>query len=68
MADEFKEAEAYEKHFPKQKKEGDFLIKRLSIRQGSKVLDIGCGTGQLTKIIADIVGPTGKVNSLAYAT
>ena len=59
---EFKEAVAYEKHFPKQKEEGDLLIECLSIEQGSRVLDLGCGTGQLTKIIADIVGPTGKAS------
>ena len=61
---EFKEAVAYEKHFLKQKEEGDLLqlIECLSIGQGSRVLDLGCGTGQLTKIIADIVGPTGKAS------
>ena len=58
---EFKAAAAYENNSSKQKEDGEHLIKCLSIEQGSKVLDLGCGTGQLTKIIADSVGPTGKV-------
>ena len=59
---EFKQAEAYEKNSSKQKEEGENLIKCLSIEKGSKVLDLGCATGQLTKIIADLVGPTGKAS------
>ena len=58
---EFKAAVTYENNSSKQKEDGEHLIKCLSIEQGSKVLDLGCGTGQLTKIIADLVGRTGKV-------
>ena len=57
----FEQAKVYEQYASKLREDGENLIKCLSIEQGSKVLDLGCGTGQLTKIIADLVGPTGKV-------
>ena len=59
---EFKQAEAFEKNSSEHKEEGENLIKCLSIEKGSKVLHLGCATGQLTKIIADLVGPTGKAS------
>ena len=57
----FEQAKAYEQYASKPKEDGDHLIKCLFIEQGDKVLDLGCGTGQLTKIIADLVGPTARV-------
>ena len=40
---------------------GRFLLKRLAIVPGNRVLDVGCGPGDLTAHIADIVGEDGDV-------
>jgi protein-L-isoaspartate(D-aspartate) O-methyltransferase len=36
-------------------------LEGLAIRPGERVLHIGCGTGYFTAIMADIVGPSGRV-------
>lgn len=38
-----------------------FLISRLNIRPGARILDVGCGPGNLTLHLAQLVGPTGSV-------
>ena len=38
---------------------GSRFIRDFNLSLGDKVLDMGCGTGHLTKYIADIVGPDG---------
>jgi arsenite methyltransferase len=40
---------------------GLFLLKRLNIVPGMRVLDVGCGPGNLTAHIAEIVGEKGSV-------
>ena len=40
---------------------GLFLLKRLAIASGARVLDVGCGPGNLTSHIAEIVGAEGSV-------
>jgi arsenite methyltransferase len=40
---------------------GLFLLKRLGIVPGNRVLDVGCGPGNLTAHIAEIVGKDGTV-------
>lgn len=57
----FDEAEAYHDSSTRQTKDGLDLIKRLDPKKGDKVLDLGCGTGNLTKKLADLVKPEGKV-------
>jgi len=41
--------------------EKDYRTLLSALRPGLRVLDIGCGTGAITKDIAAIVGPTGSV-------
>ncbi len=46
---------------PHQTPDGMKLIERVTVATGSKVLDLGCGTGAHAKVLAELVGPTGKV-------
>ena len=55
-------AELYDQNSSGQREHGLNLLKLISLEKGSKVLDFGCGTGYLTKVIADLLGPEGKVN------
>ena len=44
-----------------QKEHGKELIKKLSLEKNMKILDLGCGTGYLSALLADCVGPEGTV-------
>ena len=44
-----------------QKEHGKELIEKLSLEKNMKILDLGCGTGYLSSMMADCVGPEGKV-------
>ncbi len=55
------QAENYDKGSDTQKKDGNKLLKIVAPEKGLKVLDLGCGTGYFSKILADSVGPEGKV-------
>lgn len=37
------------------------IIEVAGLRSGMRILQPGCGTGRLTAILADLVGPTGRV-------
>jgi len=39
-------------------------IVELGIREGSRVIHIGCATGYFTALIAHVVGPTGQVHAI----
>ena len=61
MSLSFNQALFYDSNSAVQREEGLNLIKHLNLQKGSKVLDVGCGTGYLSKVLADLVGPDGKV-------
>lgn len=39
----------------------DRMIRAAGLRKGMRVLEPGCGTGRLTRILSDVVGPSGNV-------
>lgn len=41
-----------------------FLIDALELQEGEHVVHIGCGTGYYTAILAEVVGPTGRVTAI----
>jgi ubiquinone/menaquinone biosynthesis C-methylase UbiE len=61
--DDFSQASVYESSSSEQREDGRNLINLLKLEEGNVVLDVGCGTGYLTKMLANIVGCNGKVRS-----
>ncbi len=55
------EAASYERNNEVQRRLGIELIDQIGIEKGATVLDLGCGTGYLTKVLSERVGPEGKV-------
>lgn len=52
-------AKTYDRVSDLQLASGQRLVERLAITEGERVLDVGCGTGRLTHLIADRVGASG---------
>ena len=44
-----------------QQEDGLELLAKLSLQKGMTILDMGCGTGCLSSVLADHVGPSGSV-------
>ena len=57
----FTQAACYESGNETQRDAGIKLIDKLEITKGSTVLDLGCGTGLLAKVLSERVGPEGRV-------
>ena len=57
----FNKAESYVHLSLLVREDGMKLIYTAAPKEGSKVLDIGCGTGNHSKVIADLVGAEGKL-------
>lgn len=60
-SDIINEAELYEEISSIEREDGLHLIELATPTLGSRVLDLGCGTGSLSNKLACVVGPTGKV-------
>ena len=41
-----------------------FLLDQLDITAGEQVLHLGCGTGYYTAVMAELIGPTGKITAV----
>jgi arsenite methyltransferase len=61
MADTEELAKGYTRVNDTQYGAGSFLLRKLGIAPGMRVLDVGCGPGNLTSHIAEIVGEKGSV-------
>ncbi|XP_046854889.1 carboxy-S-adenosyl-L-methionine synthase-like [Xenia sp. Carnegie-2017] len=57
----YKTAVAYSNNNDVQVSYGKKFIEIAGVQSGDKILDMGCGTGELTSFLAEIVGRDGKV-------
>jgi ubiquinone/menaquinone biosynthesis C-methylase UbiE len=59
--EDFDQAGTYDKNSQQQRESGLHLMNLLKLEEGNVVLDLGCGVGYLTKLLANAVGSRGKV-------
>src|SRR5215204_3091341 len=43
------------------------VLTQAGIKPGMRVADLGCGVGMVTQLLAELVGPTGKVVGVDYS-
>jgi SAM-dependent methyltransferase len=43
------------------------VLLQAGIKRGMRVADFGCGTGMITQLLAELVGPTGEVVGIDYS-
>ncbi len=43
------------------------VLERAGIQRGMRVADLGCGTGMMTRILAELVGPSGEVVGVDFS-
>ena len=55
------ETSSYENESTLQRDAGITMIDKLNIQKSSTILDLGCGTGSLAKVLSGRVGPEGNV-------
>ena len=60
----FKQAEIYNYTSSTQKEDGLELFQNLTLKRGMKILDLGCGTGYLSKIMSGLAGPESIVMAI----
>jgi ubiquinone/menaquinone biosynthesis C-methylase UbiE len=60
------EAENYERYFVPTigRPLAEDLIQKAALRPGERVLDVACGTGVVTRLAAEVIGPKSKVAGL----
>jgi cyclopropane fatty-acyl-phospholipid synthase-like methyltransferase len=56
---DFNQASVYDNNSSAQREDGRGLTNLLQLEEGNVVLDLGCGTGYLTKMLANIVECSG---------
>lgn len=61
-----REGKGTAKLFDERSLAADYVTLQPLLKQGFRVLDVGCGTGAISKDIATLVGPTGKVIGIDY--
>ena len=56
-----------QQHSPENEREIQKLVSKLNIEKGSRILDIGCGTGALLPHLAKNMGKNGKLFALDFS-
>ena len=61
MSDSKQAAQSYQEKTVRQREIGKSLMNDVEIHRGDVILDLGCGTGELSAYLAELVGQDGRV-------
>ena len=61
MSDSKQAAQSYQEKTVRQREDGKSLMNDVEIHRGDFILDLGCGTGELSAYLAELVGQDGRV-------